>query len=302
MIQPPALAHAVEALFKATGDRESLKADLRKSLSYYRWISRERDPDNTGLFRIISPYECGLDNSPVFDKPLGLSSPGRNALLWKNRKLDFMNLVRGNYDYSKRRAKKGFSVADPLMNAIFADGLRTIERLSTELGESAQASEAAALALRTEEAIERMLWDEEAGAYLYLSGEDDEKLTTLTAGSIMPLILGSIRRERLERIINEHLLNEDEFWTPLPIPSSPRSDPAYDPIGESSIWRGPVCMNLNWLFIRGLRAHGYDAVAADIADRSQRAAFRDFREFYSPETGAGMRGTEFGWATAAVDM
>ena len=45
---------------------------------------------------------------------------------------------------------------------------------------------------------------------------------------------------------------------------------------------------------------GYSEEAGIIADRSKETAFKDFREFYSPETGRGMRGTKFGWATAAV--
>lgn len=302
MIQPPVLAHAVEAVFNAVKDEDALKADLDKAESFYKWISRERDPDETGLFRIISPYECGLDNSPVFDGPLGLKNPGRKALLWKNRKLDVMNLVRGNYDYKRLRAKGMFSVVDPLMNAIFADGVRTLERLAIGIGDTQRAGELGRIAEKTEQAIENELWDETSGSYIYLSDFGERRLTTLTAGSIMPLITGSIPKERLTRIVDEHLLNDSEFWTPLPIPSSPRSEPTYDPVGVSSIWRGPVCMNLNWLIVRGLRSHGHTDLAADIAGKSQRAAFVDFREFYSPEDGKGMRGTDFGWATIVVDM
>ena len=302
MIQPPVLAHAVEAMFEATGDLEALRSDVAKAARFYRWLSDERDPDQTGLFRIISPYECGLDNSPVFDGPLGLNAPGRMALLWKNRKLDVMNLLRGNYSYRKLKGKGMFSVVDPLMNAIFADGLRTLERLSNETGDSSQASELGEMAAKTEAAMEDNLWDESSGSYIYLSDFGERRLTTLTVGSIMPLILGSVPEEKVSRMIDSHLLNESEFWTPLPVPSSPRSEPTYDPVGESSIWRGPVCMNLNWLFVRGLRAHGRTEIADEIADRSRRAAFADFREFYSPEDGKGMRGTEFGWATVVVAM
>ena len=61
-------------------------------------------------------------------------------------------------------------------------------------------------------------------------------------------------------------------------------------------------MNLNWLLSRGLRRHGFDSVAQEIETKSIEMASRDFREFYSPLTGRGMRGTDFGWATVAVDM
>jgi neutral trehalase len=155
---------------------------------------------------------------------------------------------------------------------------------------------------KVEKAVIESLWDDERGQFIYLSGSRRQRLTTLTAGSIMPLIMHSLPRQKVERLVREHLLNENEFWTRLPVPSLARCDPAYDPVGERSIWRGPVCMNLNWLLARGLRAHDKDDIADEIARRSREAALNDFREFYSPETGRGMRGAEFGWATVTVDM
>ena len=302
LLQPPLIGQALEAVYTATGDRELLNRCLPKVIAYYDWIRRERDPDNTGLFSIISPFECGMDNSPVFDAPLGLRHPGRLALLWKNRKLDLTNLLRGNFDYSRIRRRNGFNVVDPLMNAVMADGLRSTARLMADSELADGADRVTSQALAVERALDEQLWDEERGHYVYLSGQKRERLTDLTAGSIMPLISESAPADRVRRMVEEHLCNPDEFWTELPVPSVARNHPDYDPNGESSIWRGPVCMNLNWLFVRGLRRHGLHEVADELAARSKKAALKEFREFYSPETGAGMRGTDFGWATAAVDM
>ncbi len=302
MLQPPLLAHAIEAVFDATGDKSLLEKYLPAAWSYYQWILRERDADANGLTAIISPYECGMDNSPVFDAPLGLKHPGRFALLFKNRWLDFVNLVRGNFDYKKIRRRGGFNVVDPMMNAILADSLETLSRLYGEVSNRAMADESERAAARIGSAMNDQLWDKDLGYFVYLSGNQRERLTDLTAGSIMPLINSSTPADRIERMVKEHLCNEDEFWTTLPVPSVARNHPDYDASSESYIWRGPVCMNLNWLFVRGLRARGYSEIADELASRSRRSVLRDFREFYSPETGAGMRGTEFGWATAAVAM
>ncbi len=302
MLQPPLIAQAVEAVYKATGDKDLLNRVLPNVIAYYEWIVRERDPDKSGLISIISPFECGMDNSPVFDAPLGLRHPGRLSLLWKNRKLDVSNLVRSNFNYSKIKRRNGFSVVDPLMNAVLADGLRTTARLLAESAHAERADEINTKAQLVETALNSQLWDDKLGHYIYLSGKERRPLIDLTAGSIMPLICESIPPERLNKIVTEHLCNEDEFWTTLPVPSVARNHPDYDSVGESSIWRGPVCMNLNWFFVRGLRQHGLTEIADEIASRSREAARKDFREFYSPETGAGMRGTQFGWATAAVDM
>ncbi len=301
MLQPPLIAQTVEALYKATRDRELLNQALPKVIAYYDWIARERDPDDTGLISIISPFECGMDNSPVFDTPLGLKHPGRNALLIKNRLLDLNNAFRGNFDYRKIRSRNGFNVVDPFMNAVMADGLRTTARLLADSDLADRSGEFDARAGVMEEAINDQLWDEDLGYYIYLSGNRRERLNDLTAGSLMPIMCESTPADRIGKVV-EHLGNEEEFWSTLPVPSLARNHPDYDPVGERSIWRGPVCMNLNWFLIRGLRRHGYKEMADQIAEKSREATYRDFREFYSPETGAGMRGTQFGWATASVDM
>lgn len=302
MIQPPLLGQALEAVWKATGDRDMLNRNLPKVIAYYDWISRERDPDHTGLFSIISPFECGMDNSPVFDAPLGLRHPGRLALLWANRKLDFSNYVLGRFDLTRIRRRNGFHVVDPLMNAVMAEGLRATARLLPESDYAAETAKVNRHARTIEDAINDQLWDEDLGYYVYLSGNNRTRLTDLTAGSLMPLICQSTPKERVQRLVNEHLRNPDEFWSTLPVPSVARNHPDYDPVGESSIWRGPVCMNLNWFLVHGLSMHGHTETANEIASRSRQAALKEFREFYSPETGAGMRGTQFGWATAVVDM
>jgi len=86
------------------------------------------------------------------------------------------------------------------------------------------------------------------------------------------------------------------------VPSVAASKETFDPEGEAAIWRGPACLNLNWLLARGLRQHGFDDAAYHIEQKSLAMASRDFREFYSPLSGRGLRGANFGWATVAVDM
>jgi glycogen debranching enzyme len=62
-------------------------------------------------------------------------------------------------------------------------------------------------------------------------------------------------------------------------------------------------MNLNWAVVRALRAAGLETEADYVAEKSlEMAGLSGFREFYDPLTGAGLRGTAFGWATAVVDL
>ncbi len=304
MLQPPMLAQALETVHQSSPDAAFLREALPHVQNYYDWIARERDPDGSGLIWIISPWETGLDNSPAFDGLLGLKHPGRWGYLRSLRALDYFNLVCGNqFDFKTLYKRDRFVMVDPLMNAIYADGLRSLVRLWDAAGEARLSEAARQRAIKVESAMNVQCWDADLERWVHLSGKAKRPVKVLTAASIMPLIMEATSRERVATVVKRHLTNPDEFWTPYPVPSVAASEPSFDAEGEKLIWRGPVCMNLNWFFVRGLRLHGFNREADHIAERSREAVQRStFREFYSPITGRGMRGMEFGWATVAVAM
>ena len=301
MIQPPVLAHALEELWLQTGDLQLLERYLPRVRAYYDWLSRERDPDQSGLIGIVSPYEAGLDNNPSFDRALGVSNPGRTRILMTNRMLDWYNIIRGkNFDYRTLIKRDRFIVIDPFMNAVYGDAWAILARLSEAVGDAGSAASAGAHSAKTTAALNDRCWDGQRTHYTYLLGAAREFDTTLSVGAIFPMILQDAPRDRVASVVERYLTAPEHFWRPFPVPSVAASEPSYDAESEKMIWRGPICMNLNWLLARGLKANGYLAEARTIADRSKEAAAKDFREFYSPETGRGMRGTEFGWATTAL--
>ncbi len=304
MIQPPLLAQALEAVHTASPDAEFLKQTLPPVQAYYDWLDRNRDIDGSGLIWIVAPWESGLDNSPVYDGPLGLKKPGRAGYLMRLRRLDMSNMVFGRgFDLRTIIKRGGFAMVDPLVQAYYADGLRSLARLHSAAGDTAQTDAAVARARRSEQALMENCWDAAAACWRHLSGPSKSRSTVLTAASVIPLVLEGIPKDAVAAVVSRHLTNPREFWTPLPVPSVAASEPSYDPEGESLIWRGPVCMNLNWTFVRGLRLHGYNTEAEHITSKSREAAEANgFREFYSPATGRGMRGTKFGWATVAAAM
>lgn len=303
MIQPPVLAQALLRVSEESGDAEYLRLMLPKVRSYYEWLGRERDPDSDGLIGVVSPYECGLDNSPAYDAELGLHFPNRRQLLVKNWVLDWHNaLFGGGHSYSHLRERNRFVLIEPFMNAVYADGWDAIATMHRLLDQEAEAQSSEQVRDKTTQALNDHCWDASLGRWVYLRGAQKIPDYTLAVGSIFPIIINGQAAGQVAEVVERYLTNEDEFWTPYPVPSVALSEPTFDPEGESTIWRGPVCMNLNWLLARGLRRHGFTDVAAEIEAKSIEMIGRDFREFYSPLTGRGMRGTDFGWATAAVDF
>lgn len=304
MIQPPVLAHALEAIWNATGDRAFLNEHLPAVRRYYRWLRETRDLDQSGLVAIFSPFESGMDNSPAYDRLLGLNRPNRVQVLLATRALDLYNIVfGGNFNAKTMWQRNHFVFYDLFVNVAFADGLRALGRMLDASGDGAAASEETACAAATEAAINEHCWDGRHGVFVQLEGREHRREPTLTISSLMPAILHETPRERRDMVVERHLRNPQEFWTECPVPTVARSEPSFDPSGVRMIWRGPVCMSTNWLLVQGLRRQGFHDEADHIAARSRAAAERfGFREFYNPLTGEGLRGTRFGWGTLAAVM
>ena len=81
--------------------------------------------------------------------------------------------------------------------------------------------------------------------------------------------------------------------------------PSWDPRAEGYdakrlYWRGPAWAIMNHMIAQGMREQGEDGLAKRIADAQGRLfAGAGFREYYDPQTGAGLGGGAFSW-TAAI--
>ena len=303
MIHPPLMAQAIESVHLATGDAAFLAETLTKAQAYYDWLSRNRDPDGRGAIVTLSPLEAGVDNSPAYDRALGVKTPSRARVWFATRKLDLGNLAAGRLPAA---AFGPFALIDVLVNTTYADGLRTLGRLWDAAGDRDRAKAAAARADAAEAVLHERCWEPRRGLYAHRWLRPDgteELLATLAVSSILPLILDKTPADRVGTLVEGHLKNEGEFWLPYPVPSVARSEPSFDPSCDSLIGRGPVNMGLNWMLVRGLRRRGLKNEADHIAARSRDLVERGgFREHYNPLTGGGLRGRNFGWATTVVAM
>ncbi len=140
--------------------------------------------------------------------------------------------------------------------------------------------------------INDLLWDERQG--IYCNRHWDGRLSQRwSPTSFFPLIAGVAPPERAERMIREHLLNEQEFWGEHVIPSIARSDPAYP---DNDYWRGRIWGPFNFLVAEGLRRYRFDDEAAELARKSLDVFMRNWRddggvyENYNADTGRGADG------------
>ena len=303
-IQPPVVARAVERIFDATGDKDFVREMLPPMVRFFDWLARVRDPDNDGLVALIQPDESGLDASPKYDKAMGIPyDPPADTLPTLQRSMQRLFDAYQDVPPEKQPLLDVFLFEDVMMNSIYADGLRVLATLSRAVG-APDADRFERASKRTLDALMQKCWDPKAGLFWDLSGAAEEQAKLPTFTSLFPLILPDLDAGVAKRVVNDHLLNEREFWLPYPLPSVAANDPAFDPTWQTkTTWRGPTWANVNWYLYWGLRTHGFDDVASELARRTIAMQARGgIREFYDPFTAEGYGATDFGWSTLSLDL
>jgi hypothetical protein len=276
-IQPPLLAWAWRI---AVGD----PAEEPRIALHMEWLRRNRDLEGDGLLWIVQPDESGLDASPKFEEVWGRRANGRIGfplLVHRNRRLD--------WDARRIRDAGGPVLCEVLVNTFWSLSLQAM----------GQPSATAAMVDR--------LWNERRGLFLDEAQPGGLRPQTLTWASLAPLALPDLPEEIGRRLVEEHLLDEDEFLTAVAPPSVAVGEPGYEPGGGHGpirrYWRGPTWVNSAWLVWLGLRRLGYEAEAERLASGVIAAAAREgLREYYDPRNGRGLGAHDFAWSTLVAEL
>ena len=307
-VQPPVLARAVWRVYHASKDRAFLLEVLPATMRFFRWLKAYRDPDDDHLIAIIQPDESGLNASPKYDVVMHLRDVApqevADALRSSMDRL-FSAYAPHREDPARLLALDVFNWEDVMVNSIYADGLQCLGGLCREAGfPPAEAAEFERRGRRVLAALEEKCWDERSGLFWDLYGYEESRAHTLTFSSLFPLIVDSLDRHMVWRLVEEHLLNEGEFWLPYPVPSVAASEPSFDPDYRTcAIWRGPTWANVNYYLYWGLRSHGYPDVASELAKRTvQMIGTGGMREFFNPYTAEGQGAVDFGWTALVLDL
>ncbi|HEX2266458.1 MAG TPA: hypothetical protein VHH14_09260 [Solirubrobacterales bacterium] len=276
-IQPPLLAWAWRI---AVGDPNEEPRIGRQ----VDWLGRNRDLEDDGLLWIVQPDESGLDASPKFEEVWGRRAVGRLGfplLVHRNRRL--------GWDARRIRDAGGPVLCEPLVNTLWSLSLQALGRPSA-----------------TPALVDR-LWDERRGLFLDEAQPGGERLQTLTWASLAPLALPDLPEAIGRRLVEEHLLDEREFLTPVAPPSVAVGERGYEPGGGHGpirrYWRGPTWVNSAWLVWIGLRRLGYEAEAERLAAGVIGAVAREgLREYYDPRDGKGLGARDFAWSALIAEL
>ena len=187
------------------------------------------------------------------------------------------------------------------LNTYLCIQMESLSKMARVLGREREAEmwrkKSDALALRM---IEHF-YDHEAGHFW--SQKDHRAIRVLTPFNLYPLWTGRMPRAINERLV-AHLRDPESFWTPHPLPTVAACDPKYDP---QQMWRGPVWININYIFVEALLRTGYREIGRDLAERTLRLVMgqNDIYEYYHPVTGEAppKAAPMFGWSAACfIDL
>ena len=276
-IQPPLLAWAWSVV---VGDPAAVPAIAR----HHDWLAHNRDLEGDGLIWIIQPDESGLDASPQFDAIWGAQAvglPGFPLLIRQNR--------RRGFDLGRVVRDGRPACCEVATNVLYALSLLALGRPSL-----------------TGTIVERM-YDERAGLFRPLARPAPRTQPAVTWAALSPLALPDLPGEIATRLIEEHLLDAERFWLPVPPPSVDARERSFSrresTLGIRRYWRGPTWINSAWLLWMGLERMGYREHADTMRDRIAAAVLREgLREYYDPFDGRGMGARAFAWSALAMEM
>ena len=176
-----------------------------KSFDEYMW--RYRDSDGDGCLETWCIYDTGDDNSTRF---LAGDALGHNGA-WCGEKPPS---DRGNMPYESAE-----------MMAYSYSHRATLAKISDMLGND-EGDYWRKEAEKVKQKIEEYLWREDKKA-VYDRDCNNEFLDTLCMFNIKCMYHGAFSQRMADEFIKCHLLNREEFFTPLPLPAIAANDPAF---------------------------------------------------------------------------
>ncbi len=235
-INPPLMAWAEWEAYRVSGNVRRLQEVLPALEGNYRFIEENRRR-NSGLYWFEDPGSSGMDNAP-----------------------------RGPYACD---ALDGSGICHVDLACQQSLSAMCMAKMLRVLGDQEKASFYEKENQRINDLINRFHWSEKIGFYFDFFGRSsaDTKVKLInnkTAAAFWTILCGAAQGERLEKLLS-HMLNPEEFNTPIPFATLSADDPNYDPDG--GYWLGGVWAPTNYAAIRGMQEKGKGALAREMAIR-----------------------------------
>jgi neutral trehalase len=155
--------------------------------------------------------------------------------------------------------------------------------------------------------VQDRMWSDVDGMFLNIDSRTGQFVRVKTWTNFVPLWAGIATPAQAARMIQEHVLNPQQFWAPNGIRTLAPGEPLYNP--GSGYWRGPVWVISNYMMMHGLLNYGFKKQAQELARKTAELLVRDLKatggmnECYNPDTGKAAAGGSFlSWNLLAEHM
>ena len=282
--QIPILAWGLQQVYKRNNDLRLVYVNLEMLENFHEWYWRERDVTNVGLVSVGS-YSGDVQHA-------------RYETFDFDGSLDQLNLTRHP---SAHNIIKGEWYGDILVTGnssylLLAE--RSLAELAEAVGDHAMAQRRMARYKKGVEAMRKYMWDQKAGMFFAVRRDTLEKIPQQSIGCWMPLLAGVPTHEMAARMAE--VLASDDWMTPVPVATIPRSDPRFNAAG---FWRGDAWTVTSYQVASGLKSYGYDELAAKIADNTIENTLRNgVSENHNSLTGDALGVDYLGMSCTVVTM
>jgi glycogen debranching enzyme len=248
---------ALQAAWKATGDRTLIERHLPNAEACLTWIDKYGDRDGDGFQEYQTRSKAGYENMAWKDSGDSVMHPDGTLVRGPKALCELQGYV---YDAWLRMAE----IYDVLDNKRRANRLR---------------KKAANLFKKFNEAF----WDETSGFYAYALDGDKKKVLSVASNVGQCLWSGIIAPDRAAAVVKR--LMKKDMWSGWGIRTLSSDHPSFNPYNYQT---GAVWPHDNSLIALGMRRYGFDAEAAALA-RDISGAASHFLLNQLPELYAGLQ-------------
>jgi len=237
-------------LIKRTKNREYLYSLYNKMMRYYNYIAGKTEGSSTGKFKngLLTTYDYWYSCSGMDDYPAQV------------------------YMIDRQMMDK---ICPCISTSHIIRAAKIMKMVADALGKKEDSAELAKDIRRSEDALNKLCWDDEAGYYSYTVYDENknvigflrnEKGENMNKGmdGVYPIVAGAAEGERLQRVL-AHIKNPAEMWSASGISAVDMSASYYF---DDGYWNGNVWMSHQWFIWKTMFDIGDTDFAFAIADRA----------------------------------
>jgi hypothetical protein len=278
--QPPMYGHALRVLAERGFAVEHLYDAGIAGLNYL--LEARRDPES-GLIRVLHPWETGCDDSPRWD---GWQAKPFRERRWNARKRELVRSI---------QLRDGAAWSNPDFEVCSAGFSALVAFNARELGECTGSQDLLAKAGALAGAIDAQ-WVHARNTWRDVSLVGPDTTTAVrTLDALFPVLV-SKNPDYVDRAFGE-IFDPRCFWRPFGPSGTAADEPSFDP---GRYWRGDAWPQEIYLLMLAAQRRGRPLQARELAERLVLGCVgSSYAERWNPDTGAALGAVPQGWAALA---